>query len=124
MLRRSCLANLIIAENLITCMTDLGELVDVVYLDFSKAFDSVYHPLLDKKMVAMGIHREITRWMEGFLKIRTFRVKLGSHLSSEGGPQCSVIGHLLFLIFKNDLTDELTGNHLFFTGYVKLIASR
>ncbi len=39
--RRSCLNNLIIAEEFITGMTDQGEPVDVVYLDFSKAFDSV-----------------------------------------------------------------------------------
>ncbi len=105
-------------------MTDLGELVDVVYIDFSKAFDSVCHRLLVKRMVAMGVHSEITRWVEEFLKIRTFRVKLGSHLSSEGVPKGSVIGPLLFLIVKNHLADELTCNHLFFTGYVKLIASR
>ncbi len=39
--RRSCLTNLIVAEELVTGMTDQGEPVDVVYLDFSKAFDSV-----------------------------------------------------------------------------------
>ncbi len=59
--RRSCLTNLIIAEGLITSMIDQGEAVDIVYLYFSKAFDSVYHRLLVKKMVAMGIHLKITR---------------------------------------------------------------
>ncbi len=65
-------------------MTDQGEPVDVVYLDFSKVFDSVCHRLLVKKMVAMGIHLKITRWVEEFLKNRIFLVKLGGHLSSEG----------------------------------------
>ncbi len=41
--RRSCLTNLIVAEELITGMTDQGEPVDVVILDLSKAFDSVCH---------------------------------------------------------------------------------
>ncbi len=59
--RRSCLTNLIIAEELITGMTDQGEPVDVAYLDFSKAFDSVCHRLLIKKMEAMGIHPKINR---------------------------------------------------------------
>ncbi len=62
--RRSCLTNLIIAEELITGRTDQGEPLDVVYLDFSKAFDSMCNLLLVKKMVAMGIHLKITRWVE------------------------------------------------------------
>ncbi len=60
MSRRSCLTNLIVAEVLMTGMTDQDEPVDVVYLDFSKAFDSVCHRLLVKKMVTMGIHFKIT----------------------------------------------------------------
>ncbi len=67
--------------------------------------------------------------MEEFLKNRTFRVKLGGHLSSEGivksgAPQGSVLEPLLFLIFINDLENELTCNHLFFADDDKLIAPR
>ncbi len=51
--RRSCLTNLIIAEELVTGLTDQEEPVDVVCLDFSKVFDSVCHRLLIKKMDAM-----------------------------------------------------------------------
>ncbi len=82
--RRSCLTNLIVAEELITGMTDQGEPVDVVYLDFSKSFHSVCHHQLVKKMEAMGINLKIRRLVEEFLKNRTFRVKLGGYLSSEG----------------------------------------
>ncbi len=110
-------------------MTDQGEPVDVVYLDFSKAFDSVCHRLLIKKMEAMGIHPKINRWVEKFRNYRTFRVKLGDHNSSAGTvkswvPQGSVLGPNFFLIFINDLADELACNHLFFADDVKLIASR
>ncbi len=58
--RRSCITNMIVAEELIRGMTDQDEPVNVVYLDFSKAFDSVFHRLLVKKMVAMGIHLNIS----------------------------------------------------------------
>ncbi len=93
----SCLTNLIIAEEFITGITDQGEPVDVVYLDFSKAFDSVCHRLLVKKMVAMGIHLKITGFVKEFLKNTTFRVKLTGHLSSygivkSGVSQGSVLG--------------------------------
>ncbi len=124
--RRSCLTNLIIAEELIIGMTDQSEPVDVVNLNFSKAFNSVCHRLLIKKMEAMAIHPKINRWVEEILNNRTFRVKLGDHHSSEGAVksgvlQGSVLGPLLSQIFINDLADELTCNHL---DDVKLIAPR
>ncbi len=81
--RRSYLTNLIEAEDLTTGMTDQGEPVDVVYLDFPKAFDLVCHRLLVKKMVAIEINLKITRWEEEFLKNRTFRVKLKATLRAK-----------------------------------------
>ncbi len=81
--RRSCLSNLIVVEELITGITGQGEPVEVVYLDFPEAFDSVCHRLLIKKMEAMGIQPKIKRWIEELLKNRPFRVKLSDHHSSE-----------------------------------------
>ncbi len=126
--RRSCLTNLIVAEALITGMTDQGVPVDVVYLNFSKALDSVCHRLLVKKMVAMRFHLKLTRWVVEFLKNRHFRLKLGGHLSSESIIKMACLRALfeplLFLVFIIDLEDELTYNHLFFADDVKLIAPR
>ncbi len=83
-------------------MANQGEPADVVYLDFSKAFDSMCHRLLITKMEAVGIHSKIISWIGEFLKNKTFRVELDDHHSSEGTvksgvPQGSVLGPLLFL---------------------------
>ncbi len=55
-------------------MTEQGEPIDVIYLDFSKAFDSVCHRLLIKKMEAMGMQPKINRLVEEFLNNRTFKI--------------------------------------------------
>ncbi len=59
---RSRLSNLLVAEERITLLMDSGEGVDLVYLDFAKAFDSVNHRVLCDKMLAYGIHRSIFDW--------------------------------------------------------------
>ncbi len=78
--RRSCLTKLIVSEQLITGMTDQGELVDVVYLDFSKAFDSVCHRLLVKKMVAIGDPPQNNPLRGGFPKEQDISTEIGRPL--------------------------------------------
>ncbi len=53
--RRSCLPNLLVFEEAVTRMMDEGNTVDVIYLDFAKAFDSVNHRFLLTKMKSFGL---------------------------------------------------------------------
>ncbi|KAF1449307.1 hypothetical protein FQV21_0007288, partial [Spheniscus demersus] len=59
---RSCLTNLISFYDQVTHLVDEGKAVDVVYLDFSKAFDTVSHSIHLEKLVAHGLDRWTLRW--------------------------------------------------------------
>jgi hypothetical protein len=62
---RSCTTNLISFLESVTEAKDNATSVDVIYLDFSKAFDKVPHKRLSTKLRAKGVSTEITKWIEG-----------------------------------------------------------
>ena len=64
---------------------DKGRLVDIVYFDFSKAFDKVPTRRLLVKFEHFGIRSNLLRWIEECLTHRLFRVKIGNSLSSHCG---------------------------------------
>ncbi len=90
------MTNLLVAEELITKWLDEGIAVDLIYLDFSKAFDSVNHRLLLHKLRGYGIAPIVISWVECFLRRRTFQMNVIGTLSQiaeaiSGVPQGSVI---------------------------------
>ena len=90
-----------------------------VFLDISKAFDKVWHEGMILKLKCNGISGNLLKFFEDYFLNRFQRVVLNGTTShwqrlNAGVPQGSVLGPLLFLVYINDLTDNISSHMLLF----------
>ena len=126
--RRSCVSQLLETLDDWTREIEEGHPVDVAYLDFQKAFDSVPHCRLLSKLHDLGIRGKVLAWIKNFLTGRRQRIVVRGSKSSwapvlSGIPQGSVLGPTLFLLYVNDLPDNVQSGIKLFADDAKVYAN-
>jgi len=126
---RSTVTNLLEFSSYVHDGFSKGKQTDVIFTDFTKAFDRLCIPLLLHKLDVVGFSPKLLRWIESYLSNRSQRVLYNGNISREirvssGVPQGSHLGPLLFNIYINDLPLAIQNCRLFmFADDVKICYS-
>ena len=119
---------LILTYEEVTRDVDEAKMIDMLFFDFSKAFDKVSHEILIQKLNEIGICPQLCNWIQHFLSARRMQVRVHHaasswHRVSSGVPQGSVLGPQLFLIYVNHVVSGLRCRYKIFADDIKLYLS-
>ena len=124
---RSCVTQLLDCIGEWTKQLDEGNSIDVIYLDYAKAFDTVPHLRLLKKLEGYGVAGQVLQWIRSFLSNRRQKVVINGESSSwrdvlSGIPQGSVLGPVLFTCYVNDMPETVQSMTRMFADDTKVFA--
>ena len=91
---------------------DNGLLTGLIAIDLQKAFDTIDHAILLRKMKILGFSENVIKWFTSYLSNRVFHVNINNTLSDAGEvncgvPQGSILGPMLFLLYVNDMAQAV-----------------
>lgn len=105
-------------SNYINCKLNTNKIILIIFIDLTKAFDTIDHNILIKRLEMVGIRGNLLNWFKHYLQERKIRVRIGTKFSESreihtGIPQGSILGPILYTIYVNPLFKNLKHSKIY-----------